>query len=62
MWAFRKGHIDIVKLLIESKANIDIQDENVSEIIAHHSKYVCLQYLSTHHMKYAGRNRRNGRI
>ena len=38
MYACDSGHIDIVKLLIESGANLDVQDEDVkhdgvSEII-----------------------------
>ena len=33
MKACHGGHIDIVKLLVESGAYLDIQDEDVSEII-----------------------------
>ena len=32
MWACIKGHFDIVKLLVESGANLDIHDEDVSQI------------------------------
>ena len=52
MIASKNGHIDVVKILIDSQENVDIQD-NVSIVILNESvSYICisLYYCSVSHL------------